>query len=47
MEINEFSFNVGFNIKDCKIQALGFGKSLSFFVKISINSTNVFQTKQF
>ena len=33
--------------KILKLQALGLGKSLSFFVKISINSTNMFQTKQF
>ena len=30
-----------------KLQDLGLGKSLFFFVKISINSTNMFQTKQF
>ena len=33
--------------KILKLQALGLGKSLSFFVKISINSTSMFQTKQF
>ena len=33
--------------KTLKLKALGLGKSLSFFVKISINSTNMFQTKQF
>ena len=33
--------------KILKLQALGLGKSLNFFVKISINSINMFQTKQF
>ena len=33
--------------KILKLQAIGLGKSLRFFAKISINSTNMFQTKQF
>ena len=33
--------------KNLKLQARGLGKTLCFFCKISINSTNMFQTKQF
>ena len=33
--------------KILKLQALGLGKSLQCFVKVSINSTNMFQTKEF